>query len=177
MKHLKKIILTVLLFTTIVYSQNGYFERGLSAKIGIGTIKSNSPVVSSLTLGIAYKSTFGILPLPIKFEYQLHKRIEYFLPGEYYDQVYPYLQTLSISAVIPQSLSEHWGLDFDLGYVLIHDRVFDNSDTFSNGFNFDMAIRYYINRWAYRIGLNYGLGVTQHNPSFMNYYLSIRYGI
>ncbi len=169
--------ITLFLFlTAAVFSAQTVPEREFSAKIGIGHIKSNSPFVTSLSFGLSYKTDFSFLPVPLKFEYQLHKKIEYFFPGKYYEQTYPYLQTFSVNFVISQQLSGDWFIDFDLGLVTIHDRVFDNSDTFSHGVNADIAVGYRNGKWAYFGGLNYGLGVTQHAPTYSNYYLQLKYG-
>ncbi len=171
---MKNVLFALLIFASVLFAQQEP-ERHISAKIGLGTIKSNSPEITSLSLGLAYASTFGFLPVPLKFEYQLHKKIEYFFPGEYYEQTYPYLQTLSVSAVIFENISPHWFLDFDLGLVLIHDRVFDNADTFSQGVSVDISAGYHGDNWLYYVGIDYGLGVTQHNPTYTNYFFSLKY--
>ncbi len=173
---IKLLFFTLILFTQIVFAQSD-FDRNFSAKIGVGNIESNSPSVTSLTLGLAYTTDFSFLPVPLKIEYQLHKKIEYFFPGEYYEQTYPYLQSLAVSAVVREQISQDWILNFDLGLLLIHDRVFDNSDTFSQGVNVEISAGYHGERWAYYLGMNYGLGVTQHNPSFTNFFLMIKYGL
>ncbi len=175
MKIIKILFITFFLSYGFSFAQED-FHRNLSAHIGVGHIKSNSPYVTSLTLGLAYTTDLSFLPVPLKFKYQLHKKIEYFFPGEYYEQTYPYLQTLSVNAVILEQVSGNWFLDFDLGLVMIHDRVFDNSDTFSQGVDIDVSAGYHSVKWAYYMGLNYGLGVTQHSPTYANYFVSIRYG-
>ncbi len=172
----KKIFIALLFSFTTIFAQSD-FHRNLAVKIGAGHIRSNSPYVTSLTLGLAYTTHFGFLPVPIKFKYQLHKKIEYFFPGEFYEQTYPYLQSLSIDAVIFEQVSGNWFINFDLGIVLIHDRVFDNSDTFSQGTDVDISVGYHSENWAYYTGLNYGLGVTQHNPTYADFFFAIKYGL
>lgn len=173
------ISLYIILTTAISNAQTSNTEVG--AGLGIGTIKGNSPSVTSLSgkILVGYEPEF-LAGLSIRLGFLFARKVEYFLPENRTDRYYPFIKAFTLTGFIEQPLSKNLFLEEGLGFVYLNDRTFSDVDAWDFGIvgNFLVGIHLWnMNEKGFTFGVGTGFGNTFTNStaSYFNFYFETRY--
>jgi hypothetical protein len=183
MKNLLKYILFG--FTVVIILESTLFAQvksiGFGGNIGIGSIESNSPSLSSFSGGLI----LNVEPefnedISFRISFTYLRKIEYFVPENRTNKYYPFLKVFTLKTYINQRLSDYFFVEEGFGIAIVNDRVFSDRENWDYGaaVNFFAGIdlqRESSKGFITGIGLEYGKTFTNFNPGYFLVYLEIRY--
>ena len=161
------------------YAQTANMEIG--AGLGIGSIKGNSPSITSLfgNILLGYKPAF-LNGFTFRLNFLFARKVEYFLPQNRTDRYYPFIKAFNFLGFIEQPLSDNFFLEEGLGFVLLNDRTFSDVDAWDFGIAGNILTGVHL--WDFdRKGFTLGLGTefgntfTNSTASYFNFYFQARY--
>ena len=162
------------------YAQTANMEIGVG--LGIGSIKGNSPSITSFSGNIF----FGVKPeflngLTIRFDLLYARKVEYFLPQNRTDRYYPFIKSISLEVFLEQPVSQNIFIEEGLGVLLINDRTFDDIDAWDFGIVGNILTGFHL--WdenekglTFGIGTEVGTTFTNSNAGYFVFYFQARYG-
>ncbi len=172
---LSAFILFIFLMSGVVYSQSSAIEIGVGA--GIGSIKGNSPSVTSLSgnIVLGYNPEF-LNAVTFRTSFLIARKVEYFLPEDRRGRYYPFVKAFSLSGFIYQPLTAKFRLEEGLGFVIVNDRTFSDTDDWDFGLTASILIRYKIihsgkNNFSIALGTEFGNTFTNSAASYFVFFL------
>lgn len=179
--QIKIVILSLSFFfiSRLSYAQTANMEIG--AGLGIGSIKGNSPSITSLSWNVllGYKPAF-LKGFTFRVNFLFARKVEYFLPQNRTDRYYPFIKAFNILGFIEQPLTDNLFLEEGLGFVLLNDRTFSDVDAWDFGIagNFLLGAHLtddYNKGVTVGIGAEFGNTFTNSSAGYFNFYLQARY--
>ncbi len=174
------LVLNFIVSTGFVFGQSSIFE--VSGGVGIGSIKGNSPSVTSL----AGKISFGYNPVYLKAvtfrtEFLIARKVEYFLPEDRRGRYYPFVKAFSFAGFIHQPVANNFRLEEGLGFVVVNDRTFSDTDDWDFGLAATLLVRYTFDRstengFSVALGTEFGNTFTNSTASYFVFFLQGLYG-
>lgn len=171
--------LSIFLIGNLAHAQTTIMELG--AGLGIGSIKGNSPSLTSFSgnIFIGYNPKF-LEDITFRVNFLFARKVEYFLPEDRTDRYYPFIKAFAFTGVINQPLSNNFFFEEGLGFILLNDRTFSDTDAWDFGIVGNFVVG--IHLWDYdKKGFTLGLGTefgntfTNSTASYFIFYFQTRY--
>ncbi len=168
-------VLNFTLFAGILSGQSTSFE--VSGGVGSGSIKGNSPPVTSLAGKISFGFNPGFLKaVTFRGEFLIARKVEYFLPEDRRGRYYPFVKAFSLAGFIYQPLANNFRLEEGLGFVLVNDRTFSDTDDWDSGLTATLLVRYTFDRpaqngFSVALGAEFGNTFTNSTASYFVFFL------
>ena len=177
---MKKLLAIIFFSFLSVGLLNAQTVNRVKVNLGIGSIASISPSITTLDFGVATEFStdfFGGENFLLKYFYS--RKFEYFIPESREGRYYPYLQGAALEFLLIQQTG---GFEFQegLGPVLVHDRIFSDAKSLVGGmiltFNALLSLHApQFNGWGVGAGANYGIAFGGDNPNYFAMDISLFY--
>lgn len=146
----------------------------MSAYIGYGEIRGNSPAQESLFGSFSVGTGHEILgDVELRLGYLYARKITYFLPEDRTNKYYPYIHSFSLKGFIKQTMTGNYFLEEGIGLVLINDRTFSDVDVWDMGMGVNAmagADLRNVSGTGFKLGLGLEFSITFTNTT-ASYYL------
>ena len=153
--NIKKVLLFVITFSVVIYSQNSI---GIGSKIGGGFIKGNSP-----NQGSYFVSLFVDIPTP--FSNKIIPRISFIFSQDFdkllpsnSDDYHPFVKGYALSLTANQILKNNFYIEESGGLLVLNDRIFSNNSDWNYGVTFALLVGLDLKRNSEK-GIKLGLGL------------------
>lgn len=174
MKIKISIALAVLLLS---FSQTKAQSFSLSAVLGAGNIKSNSPSETTMDIKLQARGNLKSLPyMQFGVSYFYSRKLEFYLPENRTGRYYPYFQGVVVFA---ESFNNDEIMTFCYkgGVVFLNDKMFSDRDDWTVGVNAGLGIVFYRSHDGLSLGAegDYILAFNQNSPSYLSLGLVLGY--
>ncbi len=177
MKSKVKIIAVLIIIASSGFIQGQTSGLEIGAGVGIGSIKGNSPSVTSLAgnITLGYNPYF-LKAITFRTEFLIARKVEYFLPEDRRGRYYPFIKAVSFSGFIHQPVANNFILEEGLGFVLVNDRTYSDTDDLDFGLAATILIRYVFRRssnngFSIAAGAEFGNTFTNSTASYFVFFL------
>ncbi len=162
-----KIFLLLFLLSLNIFAQIKFTNIG--ASLGTGSIKGNSPSVSSLSGSISsdFKLWFSDA-VSFRAGFSHARMSDYFLPENRTNKYYPFLNYYTLKGVIYQPLFKRLFIEEAVGILILNDRTFVDTNIWGFGGTFSLLAGLDfrdIDLYGFTIGVSTSYGVTINSTS------------
>ncbi len=155
--------------------------KSINAGLTIGSVSSNSPSFTSF--GGMVSTDFNLWftdEVAFRFGFEHSRKIEYFLPENRTNKIYPFINIISLTSLINQNIYKLVFLEEGVGLILLRDKTFSDRSYWEYGADFFLAFGLDFrdsDSYGTKLSLeyNYGLTLNETNVSYNLIALQINY--